>query len=64
MVKKRLTIALICVFAIAVSDLSAQLKQFKFKRLDLKDGLSNPDIWSIYKDSQGFVWFGTADGSN
>ena len=44
--------------------LSAQPEQVKFKRLDLKDGLSHPDIWCIYKDSRGFVWFGTGFGLN
>lgn len=64
MIKEQFKILLICLFAFAVADLSAQSEQFKFKRLDLKDGLCNPDIWSIFKDSRGFVWFGTASGLN
>lgn len=64
MVKERFKVLLVCLFAFAVADLSAQSEQFKFKRLDLKDGLCNPDIWSIFKDSRGFVWFGTASGLN
>lgn len=47
---------------LAISHLAAQPKQVKFKRLGLKDGLSHPEIWSILKDSRGFVWFGTAMG--
>jgi signal transduction histidine kinase/ligand-binding sensor domain-containing protein/DNA-binding response OmpR family regulator len=64
MARKRFTIHLICLFAFAVTTLCAQTEQFKFKRLDLKDGLSYPDIWTIYKDNRGFVWFGTGFGLN
>ena len=35
-----------------------------FKHLEVKDGLSNNQINSIYKDSRGFMWFGTASGLN
>jgi len=63
-VRKRFTIPLICFFGLTITFLSAQPEQVKFKRLDLKDGLSHPDVLSIYKDSRGFVWFGTAIGLN
>ena len=62
--RKRFTIPLICLFGLTITFLSAQPGQVKFKRLDIKDGLSHPDIWCIYKDSRGFVWFGTAAGLN
>jgi len=62
MVNQRMAITFFCIFAVAVTELTAQTEQFKFKRLDLKDGLSHPDIWTIFKDSRGFVWFGTASG--
>jgi ligand-binding sensor domain-containing protein len=62
MLRKRFTIPLICLLVLAISHLAAQPKQVKFKRLGLKDGLSHPEIWSILKDSRGFVWFGTAMG--
>jgi len=64
MVSKRFTILLVCFCSFAVTSLSAQTQQFKFKRLDLKDGLSHPNIWTIFKDSHGFVWIGTAIGLN
>jgi ligand-binding sensor domain-containing protein len=64
MIKKRVAIFLICIIASAGTGLFAQTEQIKFKRLDLKDGLSHPDIWAIFKDSRGFVWFGTAFGLN
>ena len=35
---------------------------YMFKHLEVKDGLSNNQVNSIFKDSQGFMWFGTASG--
>lgn len=35
-----------------------------FKHLEVKDGLSNNQVNAIYKDSHGFMWFGTASGLN
>ena len=30
-----------------------------FKRLGMKDGLSNPSVLAIYQDTLGRMWFGT-----
>ncbi len=35
-----------------------------FEHLSEKDGLSNNSVNSIFRDSRGFMWFGTADGLN
>ena len=35
-----------------------------FKKLGMKDGLSNPSVLSIYQDTLGRMWFGTNDGVN
>lgn len=35
-----------------------------FKHLEVKDGLSNNQVNTIFKDSKGFMWFGTASGLN
>lgn len=35
-----------------------------FRRLSRLDGLSNEEIFSIYQDRNGIMWFGTADGLN
>jgi signal transduction histidine kinase/ligand-binding sensor domain-containing protein/DNA-binding response OmpR family regulator len=58
------TIYFLCLFSLTSACLFAQSEQFRFKQLDLKDGLSHPDIATIYKDSRGFVWLGTASGLN
>lgn len=36
----------------------------KFKRLDTSDGLSNSQVNCVFRDSRGFVWFGTSYGLN
>ncbi|HTJ52495.1 MAG TPA: two-component regulator propeller domain-containing protein [Cyclobacteriaceae bacterium] len=42
----------------------AQTEQFKFKHLSTNEGLSHPEISSIFKDSRGFIWIGTGFGLN
>lgn len=37
---------------------------YMFKHLAVKNGLSNNQVNAIYKDSRGFMWFGTASGLN
>ncbi len=39
-------------------------EQFMFRHIAAKDGLSHNQVNAIYKDSQGFMWFGTAGGLN
>lgn len=33
-----------------------------FKKLDMKDGLSNLSVLAIYQDTLGRMWFGTNEG--
>lgn len=35
-----------------------------FKNINMKDGLSNPSVLSIYQDVLGRMWFGTNEGIN
>ena len=44
--------------------LYAQKNEYQFSRLDITNGLSNNRINSIYKDANGFMWFGTYSGLN
>lgn len=64
MVAKRPTILLFVVLLLGALCSYGQTEQFKFKRLDLKDGLSHSTVWSIFKDQRGFIWIGTAYGLN
>ena len=41
-----------------------QDNQFQFSRLDISDGLSHNQVNCIFKDSKGFMWFGTLSGLN
>ncbi|TFF38524.1 hybrid sensor histidine kinase/response regulator transcription factor [Mucilaginibacter psychrotolerans] len=42
----------------------AQSNQYRFSQLDVSNGLSHNQVNAIFKDSQGFMWFGTASGLN
>lgn len=33
-----------------------------FKKLNMHDGLAGNSVYSIFKDRDGFIWFGTGDG--
>jgi signal transduction histidine kinase/ligand-binding sensor domain-containing protein/DNA-binding response OmpR family regulator len=63
-----MTKIVLCLTILAVSliagNIHAQPEQFKFKHLDLNNGLSHTDIRGIIKDSRGFIWVGTSFGLN
>jgi len=42
----------------------AQLSNFVFENIGIKEGLSQSQINVIYQDKKGFIWFGTQDGLN
>ncbi|MBS1918596.1 MAG: helix-turn-helix domain-containing protein [Bacteroidetes bacterium] len=59
--KKRLLLFLmsfLCIYTYA------QYNQFQFSRLDITQGLSQNEVNCIFKDSKGFLWFGTMTGLN
>jgi signal transduction histidine kinase/ligand-binding sensor domain-containing protein len=39
-------------------------QQIRFEKISIEQGLSQSSVYSIYQDSQGFLWFGTEDGLN
>ena len=49
-------------FSLAIK--APEKEQYKFMHLSINDGLSNNLVKTILKDSQGFMWFGTARGLN
>ncbi len=59
MVKKYLVWLLIAFFSVQIN-----AADYMFKHLEVKDGLSNNKVNKIFKDSRGFMWFGTASGLN
>ncbi len=42
----------------------AQSNLYQFSHLDINNGLSSNQINCIFKDSKGFMWFGTTSGLN
>jgi ligand-binding sensor domain-containing protein/signal transduction histidine kinase len=42
----------------------AQARSAIFDHLSVEDGLSQSEVMCIYKDRDGFMWFGTGDGLN
>ncbi len=43
---------------------NGQNNQFQFSHLNINNGLSHNDVTCIFKDSKGFMWFGTLSGLN
>ncbi|OQP56780.1 two-component regulator propeller domain-containing protein [Niastella populi] len=42
----------------------AQSEHYNFSKLDIHNGLSHNQVNAIYKDTDGFLWFGTMSGLN
>lgn len=62
----RILLKICCLFFVICfsQNILAQNNQYKFVRLDNKQGLSHNQVTSIFKDSKGFMWFGTMSGLN
>ena len=56
---KKITIGFLLFLCVAV-----QARNYQFTRLDNTNGLTNNQIESIFRDSRGFMWFGTNYGIN
>ncbi len=56
---------LFCALAVfSHARVAAQTDQFKFHHLNMNHGLSHNQVTTVFKDSKGFVWIGTASGLN
>lgn len=61
--RSKLLVALLAFFVIS-RQIYAQNNQYQFSQLDISQGLSSNQITCIYKDTEGFMWFGTTSGLN
>jgi len=52
------------IFCLQAYPLLSQKPSLHFNQLSVNDGLSNSTVYEIYKDSRGFMWFGTYNGLN
>ena len=60
---KRLSV-LLTVLCIGIAVAAAVIPDMKFRRVDTREGLSNSEVFTILRDSYGYVWFGTNYGLN
>lgn len=59
--RKLVIIIILCTAGLA---LFAQTQPYQFSRIDISQGLSNNQVNTIFRDSKGFIWFGTMSGLN
>lgn len=57
LIQKRSLIYLLLSFSYSVFS-----QQLYFKNFNTEDGLPSPEIYSVFKDSKGFIWFATDAG--
>lgn len=61
--RERILFLIVFIFTYAISVVGSP-SGIRFQTLQTQDGLSNNDVNCIFKDSHGFMWFGTASGLN
>jgi len=54
----------VALFFLYSAGVTAQSGQYRFSKIDIANGLSNNSVKCIFKDNQGFIWFGTSAGLN
>ena len=59
--KRLLIVLVILIFSISCFNLKAQ-NHVSFHRLGTHEGLSNSQVNCVFKDSKGYIWFGTQSG--
>ncbi|MCG8310910.1 MAG: response regulator [Cytophagales bacterium] len=60
----RRSIFIFCFFVPAVFQPSFGIQNPAFNHLSIKDGLSNPIVYSVFQDKDGFLWISTDKGLN
>lgn len=60
LMRKKIFLLILCGLVVLKSH--AQTSDYVFSHLDFTNGLINNHITSIYKDSRGYMWFGTVAG--
>ncbi|MBL1845070.1 hypothetical protein ELE30_28690, partial [Klebsiella pneumoniae] len=61
---KQFLVAFLALVSMSVCADTKLIPDMKFRRLDTQDGLSSSQVNCIYRDSRGFMWFGTPYGLN
>lgn len=60
----RTLLNLIVIALAALMPMSVCCSEIKFRTIQTRDGLSNNHVNTVFRDSQGFMWFGSAAGLN
>lgn len=61
---RKLFFYLLTIALLPITISAGVIPDLKFRRLDTREGLSNSTVATIYRDSKGYVWFGTGYGLN
>lgn len=61
---RHIKVAALLLLIIPTITFSAANENVRFRNIQTQNGLSNDDVNCIFKDSHGFMWFGTAAGLN
>lgn len=56
-----LTLLLTAFLAFSAEEQSNLINEYSIKKLTAEDGFVSSEIYSIIQDTQGFIWFGTAE---
>lgn len=61
---KRHLIQIIALVLLYIPQCAQAIDEYTLSHIGYTQGLSNSAVLSLYKDNQGFMWFGTYDGLN
>ena len=62
--KSQVTFIIFLVAFFCINPIFSQNKTVTFNHLSAQNGLSQNGVMAIFKDSKGYMWFGTRDGLN